>query len=226
MTTAVKLGFGSCDLEWPGASTKANAQLNVSKSYASTIATFVPVETVKMASAGTGKQATVYIIDVGKDMGAKHNSRTETDLEYGMRYVWDKVAGVMSANRATWLVGVTGLRTDETQNACADNPDLEGYDNICQWKTLGSCGMNDVRNLQPKIVPSRTVEGDTMSAIALAVQEITEATMLKTGKPGKFDRKIVLLTNGRGYIDPDGLDEHLDEIAKKINAVDMQLSIM
>jgi ATP-dependent DNA helicase 2 subunit 2 len=36
------------------------------------------------------KQASIYIVDVGKSMGAKRHGRTETDLEYALRYIWDK----------------------------------------------------------------------------------------------------------------------------------------
>jgi len=37
------------------------------------------------------KEATIYIIDVGKSMGLKHGGRSETDLEWAMHYVWDKI---------------------------------------------------------------------------------------------------------------------------------------
>ena len=43
--------------------------------------------TVAMAD----KEATVYIIDVGRSMGRKHQDRDETDLDWAMRYVWDKI---------------------------------------------------------------------------------------------------------------------------------------
>lgn len=37
------------------------------------------------------KEATVYIVDVGKSMGEKNGGRSETDLEWCMKYVWDKI---------------------------------------------------------------------------------------------------------------------------------------
>lgn len=37
------------------------------------------------------KAATVYIVDVGRSMGVKHSGRSESDLEYALRYVWDKI---------------------------------------------------------------------------------------------------------------------------------------
>lgn len=42
------------------------------------------------------KEATVYIVDVGKSMGEKHHGRTETDLDWAMSYVWDKIATTVS----------------------------------------------------------------------------------------------------------------------------------
>lgn len=37
------------------------------------------------------KEAFVYIIDVGRSMGEKRNERTESDLDWAMRYVWDRI---------------------------------------------------------------------------------------------------------------------------------------
>lgn len=37
------------------------------------------------------KEATVYIVDVGKSMGERRHGRLVTDLEWAMQYVWDKI---------------------------------------------------------------------------------------------------------------------------------------
>ena len=74
-----------------------------------------------------GKQATVYIVDVGASTGDCNGGRTESDLDYGMKYVWEKIAGILAANRVGLSVGVLGLRTDETDNPLASD---EGYENI------------------------------------------------------------------------------------------------
>ena len=42
------------------------------------------------------KEATVYIVDVGASMGKKNNGRQETDLDWAMRYVWDKITNTVS----------------------------------------------------------------------------------------------------------------------------------
>lgn len=39
-----------------------------------------------------GKEATVYVVDVGASMGLKRHGRNESDLEWGLKYVWDKIA--------------------------------------------------------------------------------------------------------------------------------------
>ena len=58
------------------------------------------------------KQATIYIVDIGRSMGQTHHGRTETDLEHAMRYVWDRITTTVSNGRKTDLVGVVALRTD------------------------------------------------------------------------------------------------------------------
>lgn len=41
------------------------------------------------------KQASVYVVDLGRSMGQQHNDRSETDLEYAMQYVWDKITSTV-----------------------------------------------------------------------------------------------------------------------------------
>lgn len=42
------------------------------------------------------KQATVYIVDVGHSMGEFRNGRTESDLDYALKYVWDRITTTVS----------------------------------------------------------------------------------------------------------------------------------
>lgn len=37
------------------------------------------------------KEATVYIVDMGRSMGEHHHGRPMTDLEWAMQYVWDRI---------------------------------------------------------------------------------------------------------------------------------------
>ncbi len=41
------------------------------------------------------KEATVYIVDVGRSMGEKRHGRDESDLEWALRYVWDKITSTV-----------------------------------------------------------------------------------------------------------------------------------
>lgn len=41
------------------------------------------------------KEATVYIVDVGLSMGRKHNGRKQSDLDWAMEYVWDKITSTV-----------------------------------------------------------------------------------------------------------------------------------
>ena len=53
----------------------------------------------KEASANTtmaGKEATVYILDLGRSMGEKRNGREQTDLDWALEYVWDKITTTVS----------------------------------------------------------------------------------------------------------------------------------
>jgi hypothetical protein len=43
-----------------------------------------------------GKEATVYILDLGKSMGEKRYGRDQTDLDWAMEYVWDKITTTVS----------------------------------------------------------------------------------------------------------------------------------
>lgn len=42
------------------------------------------------------KEATVYIVDVGLSMGQKHHGRKQSDLDWAMEYVWDKITSTVS----------------------------------------------------------------------------------------------------------------------------------
>lgn len=42
------------------------------------------------------KEATVYIVDVGKSMGERRGERSMTDLEWSMRYVWDRITATVN----------------------------------------------------------------------------------------------------------------------------------
>ena len=73
------------------------------------------------------KEANIYIVDVGSSTADCHNGRTESDLDYGMKYVWEKIGLALQANRKGLGLGVIALRHNETNNPLDSG---EGYENI------------------------------------------------------------------------------------------------
>ncbi|KAI0883641.1 ATP-dependent DNA helicase II subunit 2 [Annulohypoxylon maeteangense] len=162
------------------------------------------------------KEATVYIVDLGSSMGDSHNGRIESDLDWGMHYVWDKITTTVAASRKTWTVGVVGVRTDETSNPLQDQQG-DGYENISILQELGPMNLTSLRSLQSLIKPSDTESGDSISAIVLAVDMIERFT-----KKLKYKRKIILVTDGEGSVDPDDFDD----IAGKIKDCGIELVVL
>ncbi|KAJ3486385.1 hypothetical protein NLG97_g6627 [Lecanicillium saksenae] len=160
------------------------------------------------------KEATVFILDLGASMGKAHSGRSESDLDWSMRYVWDKITDIVSANRKTLCVGVVGLRTDGTSNKLQDG---DGYDNISVLQELGPMTMTSLKTLQSSIKPSKTFLGDAISAIVVAVDMIDTFT-----KKLKWNRKIVMITDAQSAIDPDDIGD----IAHKMNDSNISLTVL
>jgi ATP-dependent DNA helicase 2 subunit 2 len=136
-----------------------------------------------------------------------------------MRYVWDKVAKIMVTDKKDWKVGFIGVRTDETENPLSNDGE---YENISVLKEIDQMKMSDFEDLKSKIQPSETEAGDAISAIVVAIQLIEKATTLKSKALGKYARKIVLLTNGQGSIEDDGILA----IAERINEIGIELVVV
>lgn len=160
------------------------------------------------------KEATVFILDLGASMAEAHSGRKESDLDWSMRYVWDKITDIVASNRKTLCVGVIALRTDETNNKLDSD---DGYGNLSVLQELGPMTMPSLRTLQSSIKPSTTWSGDAISAIVLAVDMIDTFT-----KKLKWNRKIVLVTDAQGAIDGDDIED----IAKKMNDSNIQLTVL
>lgn len=43
-----------------------------------------------------GKEATVFILDLGQSMGEKRHGRNQTDLDWALEYVWNKITTTVS----------------------------------------------------------------------------------------------------------------------------------
>lgn len=160
------------------------------------------------------KEATVFILDLGASMSRHNSGRDESDLDWSMRYVWDKITDIVSSNRKTLCVGIVGLRTDETNNKLQEN---DGYENISVLQELGPMSMSGLKTLQPLIKPSQTMSGDAVSAIVVAVEMIETFT-----KKLKYKRNVILITDGEGEVDT----EDTSVIIRKMNDSKIGLTIL
>ncbi|TGJ87728.1 hypothetical protein E0Z10_g1041 [Xylaria hypoxylon] len=164
------------------------------------------------------KEATVYILDLGSSMADCHNGRTESDLDWSMRYVWDKISTTVAASRKTWNVGVVGVRTDETDNPLGAREDgCEGYEHISVLQELGPMTMNSLAALRDHVKTSDTQTGDCISAIVLAIEMIEKLT-----KKLKYNRKIILVTDGEAPMD----SSDIGDISEKIKRSGIGLTVL
>jgi len=163
------------------------------------------------------KEAKIFIVDLGVSMRNRNNGRVETDLDWSLRYFWDKISDIVSLNRKTICVGVVGLRTDETSNLMEDD---EGYEHISVLRQLsGPMDFPGMKVLQKLIKPSNEVTGDAISAIALSIRMILDFT-----KKLKYKREITLITDGLGFMDID--EEDVQAIADQLNVSEISLKVL
>ncbi|CAI4211802.1 unnamed protein product [Parascedosporium putredinis] len=162
------------------------------------------------------KEAIVFIVDLGSTMTECNSGRTETDLDWSMRFVWDKISHIVSLNRKGLCVGVVGLRTEESNNFMGED---EGYEHISVLQGLGPMDMSSLKDLQKKVKPSSESMGDALSAVAIATHMITQFT-----KKLKYNRQIYLITDGLGPIDVD--DNDLKDISAELNDNGISLVVL
>lgn len=160
------------------------------------------------------KEASIYIVDLGSSMTNCNSGRTESDLDWSLRYVWDKITTTAQAKRKTWCVGVLGLRTDDTRN-CYERE--QGYDNITELLALGPVTLPELNKLRDALKPSSTDDGDAMSAVLVAAE-----MMVKFTKTNKWSRRIYLITDGQGAMDEDDVEE----IAGRVNDIGIELTVL
>ncbi|KAJ6259432.1 ATP-dependent DNA helicase II subunit 2 [Drechslerella dactyloides] len=161
------------------------------------------------------KQATVYVIDLAASMGLCNNGRTETDLEYAQKYVWDRITTTVSNGRKTDVIAVVGFRTDGSDNSLVQND--ANYGNISVLSPMSQFLMPQIRSLQRLLHPSHTENGDGISAIVVAMDLIE-----KFCKKLKYIRNIVFLTNGSGIYELEGIDD----IVKQIKDQGIKLTVL
>ncbi|PWW73440.1 SPOC domain-like protein [Tuber magnatum] len=155
------------------------------------------------------KQATVYVIDLGSTLSRVHPLRGESDLDYALTYIWDKIAATMSTGRKTDVIGVVGFRTENTDNTMAT---ADGYENICVLAPIAQFLMDHMRDLKRVLVPSRRKGrgGDGFSAVCIAVDMI-----MRYCRKLKYIRNVMLVTDGRGEWDDEGCEEIVGQIREE-----------
>jgi ATP-dependent DNA helicase 2 subunit 2 len=160
------------------------------------------------------KEATVYIVDVGLSMGERNSGRQETNLDFALEYVWDKITTTVATGRKTAMAGVIALRTDGTQNELETDP---AYHNISVLQEISQIQMAELRKLRSELTLSGTNSGDAVSAIIIAIQMIERQC-----RKLKYTRRIVLVTDAKTQIDA----EDLGEITTKLKEDDIELVVL
>lgn len=143
------------------------------------------------------KEATVYIVDCGSTMAETSFGRQQSNLDWALEYVWDKITTAISTGRKTLLTGVIGLRTDETKNGLSAE---DSFQHISVFQDLSQILMPQLRRLRNELLVSHTQAGDAISALVVAMQMIID-----TCRKLQYIRKIVLVTDARAPMDSDGL---------------------
>lgn len=160
------------------------------------------------------KEASVFMIDLGQSMSRKRHDREQSDLDYSLQYVWDKITNIIYLGRKGLFVGVIGFRTNTTKN---DMQDEGGYENITVIQTIQNMEMQQLKRLPDQLVPSRTDSGDALSAVILGVDMI-----MKHCRHLKFTKRLYLITNASGALDPDDIEQ----TAAQIKQNDIQLTVL
>ena len=160
------------------------------------------------------KEATVYIVDCGSTMGETSFGRQQSNLDWALEYVWDKITTAVSTGRKTLLSGVVALRTDGTNNELSAEDD---YQHITVLQDLSQILMPQLRKLRNELVVSNTEAGDAISALVVAIQMI-----INTCKKLQYIRKIVLVTDARAPMQADDLAD----ITSKLKEDNIELVVL
>lgn len=160
------------------------------------------------------KEASVFIIDLGRSMGAKRHGRDKSDLDYSLQYVYDKISNIIYQERKGLVVGILGFRTDKTSNAMQDE---DGYDNIDAIQLIQNMYMPELRRLPEELTVNGTDDGDALSAVILGVDMI-----MKHCRQLKYTKRLYLITNGTGPLDA----TDVESTAAQIKQNNIQLTIL
>ena len=158
------------------------------------------------------KEATVFVIDVARSMGKCHSGREESDLDWSLKYVWDKIGYIVGTGRKTLNVGIIGIGTNGTDNdMAAGDP---SYNHISVLQPVAQMLLKDLQRLPKILKPSNTDNRDILSGIILGIDLI-----MKHCKHLKYKKRLIVTTNGAGGMDPDDLDQVAETI--KDNGIEL-----
>ncbi|OQV05397.1 Ku70/Ku80 alpha/beta domain-containing protein [Cladophialophora immunda] len=161
------------------------------------------------------KEVTIYIVDLARSMGRKHNGRDQSDLDWALQWVYDKITNVVFTGRKTLQVGVVGLGTDDTDNEMQGDP---SYRHISVLQPVAQILMAELQNLPRLLKPSGTDDRDVLSAIIIAVD-----MMMRHCKHLKYKKKIVVITNATGSpID----DDDIESTAEQFKSNNIELVVL
>ncbi|EPY52637.1 Ku domain-containing protein Pku80 [Schizosaccharomyces cryophilus OY26] len=139
------------------------------------------------------KECTVFVIDLGADMGDCHHGRQQTDLEWALSYFQDQISRKLLLNKKTDVIGIVTYKCDETKNDLAEQ---EAYWNINVLYPIQTALFTKLQSAKRRLVPNRTMQGDLISAIVVSFDIIARFC-----KKNKWRKNMIVLTGARGTID-------------------------
>ena len=63
------------------------------------------------------KEATVYILDLGRSMGEKRHGRGKSNFDWSMEYIWDKITTTVSSIATVLSLQLRCLGFDGAQDS-------------------------------------------------------------------------------------------------------------
>ena len=167
------------------------------------------------------KEAIVFVVDVGATMARMVPPRTESNLDYALRYVYSRLGDMAATSRKTLCAGIVALRSRTTDNSMGDEA---GYEHISVLQGLGPVSLDRLKELQAAVgeitkdgVEGMEMRGDAVSATIVAVDMIDRFT-----KKQRWTRRVCLVTDGEGAMDADDGEA----VAEKMNASGIQMHVL
>ncbi|MFH4974477.1 hypothetical protein AB6A40_001186 [Gnathostoma spinigerum] len=181
--------------------------------------------TKKVRKSWRKHEITVVLIDVGRNMAAVSNERSQTALDLAKETIdWIITRKIFSESVDEFTLVLFG--SDETRNSC-----LHGIGNIffCE-EELQTAQIDWLRKIENEFKLSSDAEGDYLNALIVAIEYIRLSleTMEEAEKASVTARNILILSNLAGS-KADTSNTRIDEINAVVNgikALDINLNII